>query len=145
MSTKRPRSLSPPSSHSSSSQPPSPSSKFTKVIPDVLYASRTCTLPPTCSHPHKPTKLSSAPEVEEHYGKYHTHVCEHERCRCVFPDARFLDLVSPFWTSPTPALQLSVHLSLFSYFPWCCVAPRWVSWPYFSFKEGAGWENRAFP
>jgi len=54
--------------------------------------SLTCTLPPTCRPPHKPTKLSSVQDVEEHYAKYHTHVCESKGCRAVFPDERFLEL-----------------------------------------------------
>ena len=117
MSSKRPRSSSPSSSHSSTSSPPSSSSKLLKVIPDVLYVSRTCTLPPTCSYPHKPTLLSSAHEVEDHYTKFHTHVCEHERCMSVFPDARFLELVSPLRTRPIPALPLSTLLFFPFYFP----------------------------
>ncbi|KAF8484175.1 hypothetical protein JB92DRAFT_2648212, partial [Gautieria morchelliformis] len=64
-----------------------------------------CALPPTCSYPHKPTQLSSAHEVEEHYAKYHTHVCEHERCKSVFPEARFLELHFAECHDPITALK----------------------------------------
>ncbi|KIJ34856.1 hypothetical protein M422DRAFT_34939 [Sphaerobolus stellatus SS14] len=72
---------------------PEPSHKLSKLaVPPSLYASLTCRLPPTCSLPHKPTRLSSVQQVEEHYSKYHTFVCEAQGCRTVFPDGRFLEL-----------------------------------------------------
>ncbi|TRM58744.1 hypothetical protein BD626DRAFT_410118 [Schizophyllum amplum] len=30
--------------------------------------------------------------MEAHYAKYHAHVCEVDKCGCVFPDERFLEL-----------------------------------------------------
>lgn len=32
--------------------------------------------------------------MERHYSKFHAFICEVERCNCVFPEARLLDLVS---------------------------------------------------
>jgi hypothetical protein len=55
-----------------------------------------CTLPPTCNPPHgRPTPLANSAELETHYAKFHAHVCEWERCGCVFPEGRLLELVSP--------------------------------------------------
>lgn len=53
-----------------------------------------CRLPPTCSGPNRPTYFSDAVEMERHYSMCHTHICAAERCHTVFPDARFLELVS---------------------------------------------------
>ncbi|GAB1518552.1 hypothetical protein RhiTH_001613 [Rhizoctonia solani] len=57
-----------------------------------------CSLPPTCAPPRHPTSLGSLRELEEHYKKYHTHICKEGNCRNepggakIFPDARMLEL-----------------------------------------------------
>ncbi len=53
-----------------------------------------CRLAPTCSGPNRATSFSDAVEMERHYSMYHTHICAAEKCHTVFPDARFLELVS---------------------------------------------------
>jgi hypothetical protein len=53
-----------------------------------------CTLPPTCSPPHQPSRIANSAELEKHYALYHAHVCEVDGCGSVFPEARLLDLVS---------------------------------------------------
>lgn len=87
--------FSPPSSTSSSptlkaartsaTPPPQPSTS-TAAASHIL-----CTLPPTCIH--RPTSVA-VHELQAHYARHHAHVCELGGCGCVFPDARFLELVS---------------------------------------------------
>lgn len=90
-----PRSPSPTLSSSS----PFPSSKAARTSPptDTNATARNllCTLPPTCNPPNKPTSLTDSAALEAHYATYHAHVCEEQGCRCVFPEARLLELVSP--------------------------------------------------
>lgn len=53
-----------------------------------------CTLPPTCCPPNRASIFGSALEMERHYAMFHTNVCDVPGCKSVFPDARFLELVS---------------------------------------------------
>jgi hypothetical protein len=79
------------SSRASSATPP-PSNAKASTTGALIHR---CTLPPTCAPPiGKPTTLSDAQALERHYATYHTHVCEEGSCRCVFPEARLLELVS---------------------------------------------------
>ncbi|KAI0693411.1 hypothetical protein BC835DRAFT_1406788 [Cytidiella melzeri] len=101
MSSKRPRTSSPPHTTSGSLSQPSPESsepvaKATRTTTSRAN-SRTvhnllCTLPPTCNPPNRPTPLANSKELETHYATYHAHVCEDTGCGCVFPDARLLEL-----------------------------------------------------
>jgi len=75
-----------------------------KIIPESLYTSLVCSLPPTCSG-HKATQLSSAQDAEDHYAKFHTFVCEDNRCRRIFPDAKFLELHFAECHDPIVALK----------------------------------------
>ncbi|KAF9038575.1 hypothetical protein BJ165DRAFT_398841 [Panaeolus papilionaceus] len=49
-----------------------------------------CNLPPTCHH--HPTPIADTNELERHYASHHAHVCAIDNCRCVFPEARLLEL-----------------------------------------------------
>ena len=51
-----------------------------------------CNLPPTCQS--RPTPIPNTMELERHYAMFHAHVCQFDRCGCVFPEERFLELVS---------------------------------------------------
>ena len=53
-----------------------------------------CNLPPTCQN--RPTMIPNTVELERHYAMYHAHVCAFNNCGCVFPEERFLELVSFF-------------------------------------------------
>lgn len=71
----------------SSAQPNEGSSTVTSAL--------RCNLAPTCSGFRREAVFQSAAEMERHYAMYHTHVCNEPGCSKVFPDARFLSLVSP--------------------------------------------------
>ncbi|GJJ12116.1 hypothetical protein Clacol_006357 [Clathrus columnatus] len=125
-STKRSRStsLSSSNSSSSSSHSSSPAPKYARlpgVAPelDSLYSSLICTLPPTCSLPNHSTRFDSSQQAEDHYRKYHTYVCEYPKCRCVFPDARFLELHISECHDPIAALKRERKEKTFV----CFVAP----------------------
>ncbi|KAF4610690.1 hypothetical protein D9613_007103 [Agrocybe pediades] len=62
-----------------------------------------CSLPPTCHR--QPTPLANTNELEKHYAKFHAHVCEYERCGCVFTDARLLELHQTECHDPIAALR----------------------------------------
>ncbi|KDR80796.1 hypothetical protein GALMADRAFT_1107732 [Galerina marginata CBS 339.88] len=62
-----------------------------------------CNLPPTC-HQH-PTPIANTNELERHYATYHAHVCEVDRCGCVFTDARLLELHQTECHDPIAALR----------------------------------------
>lgn len=53
-----------------------------------------CTLPPTCAGRGKECYFENVVEMERHHATYHTHACLEGGCGKVFPDARFLNLVS---------------------------------------------------
>lgn len=53
-----------------------------------------CQLAPTCSGRGNECVFESAADMERHHATYHTHVCLDAGCGKVFPDARFLALVS---------------------------------------------------
>lgn len=55
-----------------------------------------CQLAPTCSGRGNECVFESAADMERHHATYHTHVCLDAGCGKVFPDARFLALVSGF-------------------------------------------------
>lgn len=55
-----------------------------------------CSLPPTCSGRGKEVLFKNAADMERHHATYHTHTCLETGCGNVFPDARFLTLVSYF-------------------------------------------------
>jgi hypothetical protein len=77
-----------------------PPTKATRMSPEVDDDDESnppllCTLPPTCNPPHnRPTSLASTKDLESHYSNFHAHVCEERGCKCVFPEARLLELVS---------------------------------------------------
>lgn len=119
MSSKRVRKHSDtPSDATSESQDPQVSAKVPRTTRTSPKASRgppslTCSLPPSCSLPNSPTVLTNSEEMEQHHATYHTHVCtapdpdtslgvqrsRPRECGKVFPDERFLDLVSVSLTS----------------------------------------------
>ncbi|KAJ1306498.1 hypothetical protein OPQ81_007500 [Rhizoctonia solani] len=75
-----------------------PDQKLPRTFESTVTRSLVCSLPPTCAHPRHPTTLGSLRELEEHYKKYHTHICQEGDCRNepggakIFPDARMLEL-----------------------------------------------------
>src|ERR1700722_4026063 len=90
---KRPRSSSDGSSGPGGEDPPTKASRTSPEVDPGLV----CTLPPTCNPPYnRPTLVGSMKDLESHYSKFHAHVCEEGGCKCVFPDARLLQLVSVF-------------------------------------------------
>lgn len=106
------------SSPSRSARPSaSPASKHSRLPPSLSSSSHTCSLPPTCDA--DPPTFASADEVESHYRKLHSLVCECEvdaepadgtlerggnekgkarahqtKCGAIFPEQRLMDLVS---------------------------------------------------
>ncbi|KAH7335611.1 hypothetical protein B0J17DRAFT_575891 [Rhizoctonia solani] len=79
-------------------EPIIPDGKLPRTSEVTASRSLVCSLPPTCSPPRHPTALGSLRELEEHYKKYHTHICQEGNCRNepggakIFPDARMLEL-----------------------------------------------------
>ncbi|KAF8705401.1 zinc finger protein, partial [Rhizoctonia solani] len=75
-----------------------PDGKFPRTSDSNPPRYLVCSLPPTCAPPRHPTSLGSLRELEEHYKKYHTHICKEGNCRNepggakIFPDARMLEL-----------------------------------------------------
>ncbi|QRW02662.1 C2H2 zinc finger [Ceratobasidium sp. AG-Ba] len=73
-------------------------SKLPRASVDSANRSLACSLPPSCAPPRHPTVLGSLRELEAHYAKYHTHVCQEGVCHRepggakIFPDARLLAL-----------------------------------------------------
>jgi hypothetical protein len=53
-----------------------------------------CSLPPTCAGRGRELFFSNVADMERHHATYHTHTCLDAGCGKVFPDARFLTLVS---------------------------------------------------
>ncbi|CAE7110241.1 unnamed protein product [Rhizoctonia solani] len=76
----------------------SPDGKLPRTSEIAAARSLVCSLPPTCAPPRHPTTLGSLRELEEHYRKYHAHICQEGGCRNepggakIFPDARMLEL-----------------------------------------------------
>ena len=105
----------PPPPHKASRIHPSesknPLSTTTTTIVDNSNQPHTilCNLPPTCQN--RPTPIQSTIELERHYAKFHAHVCEVNNCGCVFPEERFLELVSMHIFLP-----FSFFLTTFSFF-----------------------------
>ena len=79
---------------------PTAESKLPRASPNTTTRSLVCSLPPSCAPPRHPTTLGSLRELETHYARYHTHICQEGDCRRepggakIFPDARMLALVS---------------------------------------------------
>lgn len=68
--------------------------KTTSVPSAPLTGALKCSLPPTCSGRGKEVFFRSVDDMERHHATYHTHTCLETGCGTVFPDARFLMLVS---------------------------------------------------
>ncbi|KAJ6485649.1 hypothetical protein C8R45DRAFT_997340 [Mycena sanguinolenta] len=105
MSFKRHRAQSEASSSSSTSATTAaPSSKAPRTT-DASSSSMPllCTLPPTCNH--HPTPIANSKDLEAHYATYHAHVCEEEACKCVFPDARLLEIHQTECHDPLAAVR----------------------------------------
>ncbi|KAJ7272737.1 hypothetical protein B0H12DRAFT_1091794 [Mycena haematopus] len=104
MSFKRHRAHSEASSSSSTSATVAPTPKAPRTtdtsstVPPLL-----CTLPPTCNH--QPTPIANSKDLEAHYATYHAHVCEEEACKCVFPDARLLEIHQTECHDPLAAVR----------------------------------------
>lgn len=75
-------------------------SKLPRASQSTTTRSLICSLPPSCAPPRRPTTIGSLRELEAHYAKYHTHICQEADCHRepggakIFPDARMLALVS---------------------------------------------------
>ncbi|KAG8722144.1 hypothetical protein FRC08_006593 [Ceratobasidium sp. 394] len=73
-------------------------SKIPRASSSGTTRSLVCSLPPSCAPPRQPTVLGSLRELEAHYTKYHTHICQEGACHQepggakIFPDARLLEL-----------------------------------------------------
>ncbi|KAF8166613.1 hypothetical protein K438DRAFT_1730707 [Mycena galopus ATCC 62051] len=102
MSFKRHRAQSEASS-SSSSVTVEPTSKAQRTTQASSTAPLLCTLPPTCNH--HPTPIADSKDLEAHYATYHAHVCEEEGCKCVFPDARLLEIHQTECHDPLAAVR----------------------------------------
>ncbi|KAF7371036.1 hypothetical protein MSAN_00737800 [Mycena sanguinolenta] len=106
MSFKRHRAPSEASSSSSTSAATAaPSSKAPRTTDASSSSSMPllCTLPPTCNH--HPTPIANSKDLEAHYATYHAHVCEEEACKCVFPDARLLEIHQTECHDPLAAVR----------------------------------------
>ena len=87
-------------SHGSHIDASTTDSKLQRASHSTTTRSLVCSLPPSCAPPRHPTTLGSLRELEAHYARYHTHICQEGDCRResggakMFPDARMLALVS---------------------------------------------------
>lgn len=71
-----------------------PGETHTDDTPSPHTGALKCSLPPTCSGWGKERFFSNVADMERHHATYHTHTCLDAGCGKVFPDARFLILVS---------------------------------------------------
>ena len=71
-----------------------PGETHTDDTPSPQTGALKCSLPPTCSGRAKELFFSNVADMERHHATYHTHTCLDTGCGKVFPDARFLTLVS---------------------------------------------------
>jgi hypothetical protein len=73
---------------------PDPPIKYrrTDLLPQSTDSKLSCQLPPTCSD--APNEFATSQELQAHYERCHSHICQAEDCHKAFPDARFLELVS---------------------------------------------------
>ncbi|THU93890.1 hypothetical protein K435DRAFT_669403 [Dendrothele bispora CBS 962.96] len=120
MSTKRPRLPSISSSESVSTQSPTP--KASRIVlqdgSSATTHSLLCSLPPTCNH--NPTPIANTKDLEIHYANYHAHVCEEPGCRCVFPEAKLLELHQTECHDPLVAVRKERGEKIFGCFLSTC-------------------------
>lgn len=80
----------------------------------LLTGALKCSLPPTCSGGRE-LLFNNVADMERHHATYHTHTCLDSGCGKVFPDARFLTLVSsglsiPFLARSKILLSTADHM-----------------------------------
>ncbi|KAG8700176.1 hypothetical protein FRC09_006127 [Ceratobasidium sp. 395] len=100
-------------------------SKFPRASQSTTR-SLVCSLPPTCALPRQPTILGSLRELEAHYAKYHTHICQEGACHQepggakIFPDARLLGLHQTEYHDEIAALKNERGEKIFACFLESC-------------------------
>ncbi|KAF8600507.1 hypothetical protein BDV93DRAFT_525387 [Ceratobasidium sp. AG-I] len=101
-------------------------SKLPRASQTATTRSLVCSLPPSCAPPRHPTTLTSLRELEAHYAKYHTHICQEGDCRRepggakIFPDARMLALHQTEYHDEIAALKNERGEKIFACFLESC-------------------------